>query len=42
MRERMWVAYAFMLPVVVVMAVIVLYPLALSIWSSGRCRPTST
>ncbi|MDQ4036107.1 MAG: sugar ABC transporter permease [Chloroflexota bacterium] len=34
MRERMWVAYAFMLPVVVVMAVIVLYPLALSIWSS--------
>ncbi len=34
MRDRMWVAYAFLLPVFVVMAVIVLYPLALSIWSS--------
>jgi arabinogalactan oligomer/maltooligosaccharide transport system permease protein len=34
MRERMWVAYAFLAPVVVVMAVIVLYPLVLSIYSS--------
>ena len=34
MRERMWVAYAFLAPVAVVMAVIVLYPLVLSILSS--------
>ncbi|HVM24915.1 MAG TPA: sugar ABC transporter permease [Candidatus Limnocylindrales bacterium] len=34
MRDRMWVAYAFLAPVLVVMAIIVLYPLALSIWSS--------
>jgi arabinogalactan oligomer/maltooligosaccharide transport system permease protein len=34
MRDRMWVAYAFLTPVIIVMAVIVLYPLALSIWSS--------
>ena len=34
MRERMWVAYAFLAPVVAVMAVIVLYPLIGSIWSS--------
>jgi arabinogalactan oligomer/maltooligosaccharide transport system permease protein len=34
MRERMWVAYAFLAPVAIVMAVIVIYPLALSIWSS--------
>jgi arabinogalactan oligomer/maltooligosaccharide transport system permease protein len=34
MRERAWVAYAFMAPVAIVMALIVLYPLALSIWSS--------
>ncbi len=30
----MWVAYAFMAPVLVIMAIIVLYPLALSIYSS--------
>lgn len=34
MRERMWVAYAFLAPVIVVMAVIVLYPLIASVWSS--------
>jgi arabinogalactan oligomer/maltooligosaccharide transport system permease protein len=34
MRERMWVAYAFMAPVVIVMAIIVVYPLIGSIWSS--------
>ena len=34
MRERMWVAYAFLAPVAIVMAVIVLYPLLGSIWSS--------
>lgn len=34
MRERMWVAYAFLAPVVIVMAIIVLYPLIGSIWSS--------
>lgn len=34
MRERMWVAYAFLAPVAIVMAVIVLYPLVGSIWSS--------
>ena len=34
MRERTWVAYAFLAPVAVVMAVIVIYPLILSIWSS--------
>ncbi len=34
MRERMWVAYAFLAPVVVVMAVIVVYPLIGSIVSS--------
>ena len=34
MRERMWVAYAFLAPVAVVMAVIVVYPLIGSIWSS--------
>lgn len=34
MRDRMWVAYAFLAPVLVVMAIIVLYPLALSIYSS--------
>jgi arabinogalactan oligomer/maltooligosaccharide transport system permease protein len=34
MRERMWVAYAFLTPVAIVMAVIVLYPLIGSIWSS--------
>jgi arabinogalactan oligomer/maltooligosaccharide transport system permease protein len=33
-RDRIWVAYAFLAPVLVVLAVIVLYPLALSIWSS--------
>jgi arabinogalactan oligomer / maltooligosaccharide transport system permease protein len=34
MRERMWVAYAFMTPVLLVMAVIVVYPLIGSILSS--------
>jgi arabinogalactan oligomer/maltooligosaccharide transport system permease protein len=34
MRDRMWVAYAFLAPVLLVMAIIVLYPLALSIYSS--------
>ena len=34
MRERMWVAYAFLAPVALVMAVIVLYPLVGSVWSS--------
>ena len=34
MRERAWVAYAFMTPVVIVMAVIVVYPLIGSILSS--------
>jgi arabinogalactan oligomer / maltooligosaccharide transport system permease protein len=34
MRERMWVAYAFMAPVIIVMAIIVVYPLIGSIWSS--------
>lgn len=34
MRDRIWIAYAFLAPVLVVAAVIVLYPLALSIWSS--------
>lgn len=34
MRERMWVAYAFLAPVALVMSVIVLYPLIGSIWSS--------
>ena len=34
MRERAWVAYAFMAPVVAVMAVIVVYPLIGSILSS--------
>lgn len=34
MRERMWVAYAFLAPVVLVMAVIVVYPLIGSVWSS--------
>lgn len=34
MRERMWVAYAFLAPVAVVMAVIVIYPLIGSIVSS--------
>lgn len=34
MRDRMWVAYAFLASVVVVMTIIVLYPLALSVWSS--------
>ena len=34
MHERRWVAYAFLAPVAVVMAVIVIYPLILSIWSS--------
>ena len=34
MRERMWVAYAFLAPVALVMAVIVVYPLIGSIWSS--------
>jgi arabinogalactan oligomer/maltooligosaccharide transport system permease protein len=34
MRERMWVAYAFLAPVALVMAVIVIYPLIGSIWSS--------
>lgn len=41
MRDRMWVAYAFLGPVLVVMAVIVLYPLALSIWSSFTNLSTS-
>jgi arabinogalactan oligomer / maltooligosaccharide transport system permease protein len=34
MRERMWVAYAFLAPVAIVMAVIVVYPLIGSVWSS--------
>lgn len=34
MRERMWVAYAFLAPVAIVMAVIVIYPLIGSIVSS--------
>ena len=34
MRERMWVAYAFLAPVALVMAVIVVYPLIGSVWSS--------
>lgn len=34
MRERMWVAYAFMAPVAVVMAIIVIYPLIGSVVSS--------
>lgn len=34
MRERMWVAYAFLAPVALVMAVIVIYPLIGSIVSS--------
>ncbi len=34
MRERMWVAYAFLAPVSLVMAVIVIYPLIGSVWSS--------
>ena len=31
MRERMWIAYAFLAPVALVMAVIVVYPLIGSI-----------
>ncbi|HEX2767551.1 MAG TPA: sugar ABC transporter permease [Candidatus Limnocylindria bacterium] len=34
MRERMWVAYAFLAPVAIVMAVIVVYPLIGSVVSS--------
>ncbi len=34
MRARAWAAYAFLTPVMVVMAVIVLYPLAVSVYSS--------
>lgn len=34
MRDRMWVAYAFLAPVLIVLAFIVLYPLALAFWSS--------
>ena len=34
MRDRIWVAYAFLAPVLIVLAFIVLYPLALAIWSS--------
>lgn len=41
MRDRMWVAYAFLGPVLIVMAIIVLYPLALSIWSSFTNLSTS-
>ena len=41
MRDRAWVAYAFIAPVLVVAAVIVLYPLALSIWSSFTDLSTS-
>ena len=41
MRERMWVAYGFMTPVVLVMAVIVVYPLIGSILSSFTDLDTS-